>query len=237
MSRVVLLHGFTQTGATWGRVANALAADHEVRCPDLPGHGTSAGVRADLWVAAGAVADHEGRAAYVGYSMGGRLALHIALARPDALTALVLVSATAGIESEDERAARRARDAELADRIEQIGIDTFLDEWLAQPLFAGLPPGARAGRSTDVAGLASSLRLAGTGTQDPLWERLGGIDVPVLVIAGENDPTYVAHAERLASLLPRADLVTISSAGHALPLEVPDRFVAVVRPWLVQHAV
>ena len=218
-------------------MADALATDHDVRCPDLPGHGTSAGVRADLWEAAGVVADHEGRAAYIGYSMGGRLALHIALARPGAVTALVLVSATAGIEREDERAARRARDTELADRIEQIGIDTFLDEWLAQPMFAGLPTGARAGRSTDAAGLASSLRLAGTGTQDPLWERLRSIEVPALVIAGENDPKYVAEAERLASSLPRADLVTISSAGHALPLEVPDRFVDIVRPWLVQHAV
>ena len=217
-------------------MAETLTVDHEVRHPDLPGHGKSARVRADLWEAAGAVADGEGRGAYVGYSMGGRLALHIALARPDVVTALVLVSATAGIEDDAERADRRRRDDELADRVEHIGADAFLDEWLAQPMFVGLAGTARDDRSTDAAGLASSLRLAGTGTQEPLWARLGAIDVPALVIAGENDPKYVGLAERIASALPRADLVIVPSAGHAVPLEAPDELVALLRPWLSQHA-
>lgn len=216
-------------------MAEALSADHEVRCPDLPGHGTNADVRADLWETASAVADKQGRAAYVGYSMGGRLALHLALSRAEVVTALVLVSASAGIEGDEDRAARRARDGELADRVEQIGAAAFLDEWLTQPMFAGLPPDARHGRSTDASGLASSLRLAGTGTQDPLWDRLGEVEVPALVIAGENDPKYVGLAERLASTLPKGELVIAPSAGHAIPLEVPDAFVAIVRPWLLQH--
>jgi 2-succinyl-6-hydroxy-2,4-cyclohexadiene-1-carboxylate synthase len=236
MSRVVLLHGFTQTGASWDRIAPVLATDHDVRCPDIAGHGTNADVRVNLWESAGAVADREGRAAYLGYSMGGRLALHIALARPEAVTALVLVSATAGIDSADERAKRRGDDAALADRIEEIGAGAFLDEWLAQPMFAGLPADARAGRSSDASGLASSLRLAGTGSQDPLWERLVEIEKPALVIAGANDQKYVALGERLAATLPEGELIVMPSAGHAVPWEVPDDFVTVVRPWLKQYA-
>src|SRR5690606_23536537 len=115
--------------------------------------------------------DAAGPATYVGYSMGGRLALHLALARPDLVRRLVLIGATGGIDDEDDRAARRAADERLAAHLEQVGVATFVDEWLAQPLFAGLSPtaAARDERLANTAeGLASSLRLAGTGTQEPL---------------------------------------------------------------------
>jgi 2-succinyl-6-hydroxy-2,4-cyclohexadiene-1-carboxylate synthase len=232
MSRLILLHGFTQTGASWGHVADELGAS----CPDLPGHGSRADVRADLWESALLLADAEGAGIYAGYSMGGRVAVHVALARPELVDGLVLISTTAGIEDEAERAARRASDDALAAHAEEIGIDAFLDEWLAQPMFAGLPPSARTGRSTDVHGLASSLRLAGTGKQESLWPRLSEIDVPVLVIAGERDAKYVAIAERLAAGLPRAELALVPSAGHTVHLEAREAFLAVLRPWLATHA-
>jgi 2-succinyl-6-hydroxy-2,4-cyclohexadiene-1-carboxylate synthase len=231
MSRLILLHGFTQTGASWGRVGTSLDAS----CPDLPGHGTRSTVRADLWQSADLVAGAEGAGVYAGYSMGGRLALHIALSRPDVVEGLVLVSATAGIDDATERAARRASDDALADHIEAIGADAFLAEWLAQPLFAGLPTDARAGRSTDAAGLASSLRLCGTGRQEPLWARLHDITVPALVLAGERDSKYVELAERLVHDLPRAELTVIADAGHAVHLEQPDAFTIAVRDWLARH--
>ena len=172
-----------------------------------PGHGGSAAVRADLGAAAALLGATAGEATYVGYSMGGRLCLHLALARPDLVERLVLVSTTAGIEDPDDRAARRAADERLATSLEHDGLDAFLHRWVAQPLFATLPdPGLEDRRRNDVAGLASSLRLAGTGTQEPLWDRLPALTMPVLVVAGALDATFVAAAERMAALIPGATL-------------------------------
>jgi 2-succinyl-6-hydroxy-2,4-cyclohexadiene-1-carboxylate synthase len=210
MSRLVLLHGFTQTGGSWATV------ELEAVRPDLP--------PLPLWDAAAAIAPL-GPATFVGYSMGGRIALHLALAHRPAVERLVLVSTTAGIDDADERAARRAADDALADRAEAIGAEAFVREWLAQPMFAGVPPVAR---STDAAAMAKALRLAGTGTQEPLWARLGELTMPVLVVAGERDAKYVALAERLVEGLPDADLAVVAGAGHAVPFEQPRQFAALV---------
>ena len=236
MSRVVLVHGFTQTGASWRPVAERLRARHGVVCPDAPGHGRAAGVTADLWAGARHLGSQGGRGAYVGYSMGGRLALHLALAEPALVTALVLVSATAGIDDPADRAERVAADQALAARIEAVGVERFLDEWLAQPMFAGLPAEGRAGRSHDADGLASSLRLAGTGAQEPLWSRLGELAMPALVVVGERDAKFRALGERLRDGIPGATLAVVPGAGHTVHLEQPDAFLAVLEPWLDEHA-
>lgn len=237
--RLALLHGFTQDRRCWGPVAAALAADHEVVRVDAPGHGGSSAVRADLPAGAEMVVATVGRAAYLGYSMGGRLALHAALAAPHQVAALVLVGATGGIDDPGERAARVAQDEQLARRLEGEGLEAFLDHWLSLPLFAGLDPqaGGRAARlENTVDGLASSLRLAGTGSQEPLWDRLGGLAMPVLVTAGERDAKFRALGERLvASIGANASLAVVPSAGHAAHLERPDDFLGIVRPWLARH--
>jgi 2-succinyl-6-hydroxy-2,4-cyclohexadiene-1-carboxylate synthase len=237
--RLALVHGFTQDRRCWGPVAADLATDHEVVRLDAPGHGGSSGVRADLPTAADLVVATAGRATYLGYSMGGRICLHAALARPDAVEALVLVGATGGIDDPAARAARVAADEALARRLEADGLDAFLDHWLSLPLFAGLPAGA-AGREArlgnDVAGLAASLRLAGTGTQEPLWDRLGRLDMPVLVTAGAEDAKFATAAERLVACIgDNATLALIPAAGHTAHLEQPGAFLAVVRPWLERH--
>lgn len=235
--RLVLVHGFTQTRRSWDPLLPALA-EHEVVAIDAPGHGDANDVELGLveggaWVAAAA-----GAGTYVGYSMGGRLCLHAALAAPDAVRGLVLISATGGIDDDEERAARRAADNALADRIESIGVGPFVDEWLAQPLFAGLRR-ERTGRDdrlrNTAAGLASSLRLAGTGTQQPLWDRLVSLTIPVLVVAGAEDAKFVKLGERLASTIPGADLVIVAGAGHTVHLEQPERFLHVLKPWLREH--
>ena len=169
--------GSPRPGGRGTALAADLADDHEVVAVDAPGHGGSADVRADLVAGAALLGATGGRATYVGYSMGGRLCLHLAVARPDLVERLVLVSATAGIDDPIERAERRAADEALAASIERDGVDAFLARWVAQPLFAGLAdPGLDDRRRNTVAGLASSLRLAGTGTQEPLWDRLRGAD-------------------------------------------------------------
>ena len=241
MARVVLLHGFTQTGASWGRVAAALRADgHEVSAPDLPGHAGTPPL--SLPDSADALADRFGEAAYVGYSMGGRLALHLALRRPSVVTRLALVGATAGLDDARERNARRHADELLAGRLEALGVERFVEEWLAQPMFERLPTDAAdvAARLTSSAdGLAGALRLGGTGAQEPLWDRLpelGVVGLPVLVLAGELDGKFKVLARRLADAIgPTARVDWVPGAGHAAHLEQPDAFLALVRPFLRAH--
>ena len=236
--RLVLVHGFTQTGRSWSPVATELARDRRVVLVDAPGHGASALTRADLQDGAQLLGVAGGEAVYVGYSMGGRLALHLAVARPDLVRALVLVGATAGIEDDDERAARREADARLADEIERDGVDAFLTRWLAQPLFASLPRDEAAideRRRNTAAGLASSLRLAGAGTQQPLWSVLPRLAMPVLVVAGDRDAKYVSLGHRLAmGIGENARFAAVPDAGHAAHLEQPARFVTLLREWLAE---
>jgi 2-succinyl-6-hydroxy-2,4-cyclohexadiene-1-carboxylate synthase len=237
--RLVLVHGFTQTGRSWRPVAEDLARDHEVVLLDAPGHGGSADVAVGLADGAGLLAEAaDGPGAWIGYSMGARWSLHVALQRPEAVTGLVLLGGTAGIEDDGERAERRRRDLDTADRLTAVGVDRFLDEWLAQPLFAGLAPDRSAledRRRNTVEGLRSSLELAGTGAQAPLWGRLRELAVPVLAVAGDADVPYAARAERIASLVPAGEAARVPGAGHAAHLERPEAFLAVVRPWLAAN--
>lgn len=234
--RLNLVHGFTQTSACWGPLPADLADTAEVIGLDAPGHGRASHERADLDEGAASLGGQGGTAAWLGYSMGGRYCLHLALAEPDRVERLVLVSTTAGIDDPGGRAARRATDEALAIRLEEVGVDAFLDEWLALPLFAGLPHEARcleARRTNTVEGLASSLRRAGTGSQRPLWDRLHELAMPVLVVAGADDPKFAALAQRLVQGIGhRATLAIVDGAGHTVHLEQPGEFVEVVRRWL-----
>jgi 2-succinyl-6-hydroxy-2,4-cyclohexadiene-1-carboxylate synthase len=198
-------------------------------------------VIADLEAGALALGETGGPATYVGYSMGGRLALHLALARPDLVRRLVLIGATGGIDDDEDRLARRAADEALADHLEQIGVEAFVDEWLAQPLFAGLTPAAAAREQrleNTAEGLAGSLRTAGTGTQTPLWDRLSRIDVPVLVLAGVDDAKFSAVAGRLGrSIGPNATVALVPRSGHTAQLENPADTASIIRRWLRAHPV
>jgi 2-succinyl-6-hydroxy-2,4-cyclohexadiene-1-carboxylate synthase len=235
---VVLVHGFTQSAGAWQGLAERLAIGQRVIGVDAPGHGRSAAVRADLWESAAQLGQAGGAATYVGYSMGGRMVLHLALARPDLVRRLVLISTTAGIEDEAQRAQRRASDEEIATRIERDGVATFVRWWLERPIFATLPPEAAAVDSRlggTVKGLASSLRLAGTGTQQPAWDRLGELDMPVLVMAGALDQPYCQRAERMAAAIgANAELAVIPDAGHACHLEAREAWLGVIEPWLAR---
>jgi 2-succinyl-6-hydroxy-2,4-cyclohexadiene-1-carboxylate synthase len=222
---VVWLHGFTQTRESAHQFRTILAGSHEVWTLDLPGHGDAAGVRASLSEAADLVADALGPdpVDLAGYSFGARVALHVALRHPGRLRRLVVLGATRGIKDDAERAARRASDEALAARLEEIGVDRFLDEWLAQPLFArlGADEAERAARSRDGAGLAATLRTMGTGTQAWLGERLGEIDVPTLCLAGALDAKFSTEAGAIAVGVRDGRAATVPDAGHAAHLERP----------------
>jgi 2-succinyl-6-hydroxy-2,4-cyclohexadiene-1-carboxylate synthase len=237
--RVVLVHGFTQTLASWKAVGERLAGRFEVVRVDLPGHGGSGGVRVGFEEAAGLVGEAGGVGAYMGYSLGGRLCLRLALDRPDLVPALVLIGASPGIGDPGGRAERREADEALARRIERDGVAAFLDGWLAGPLFASLPEVA-AGRGERLAntaeGLAYALRRLGTGAQEPLWGRLGGLAPPVLLVAGEHDAKFAGTAREMAAAIgPSAEVALVPGAGHAVHLERPAATAVLVEEFLA-HA-
>ncbi len=238
-SRVVLAHGFTQTARSWEGFAGLLGArlpEVDVIAVDLPGHASATEVQAgDLWSSAEHLVRNGGRGMYVGYSMGGRVALHAAIARPEFVDRMVLIGATAGIDDDKERDARRSADERLADHIEAVGVESFIDEWLAKPLFADL--GTESAQRDDrlrntAAGLATSLRTTGTGTQESLWARLGEIQVPTLVLAGTHDTKFTELGRRLSSSIPDATFVAIDEAGHSVHLEQPEATVEAIVDWL-----
>lgn len=177
----------------------------------------------------------------VGYSMGGRLALHAALRRPmPELGALVPVGASAGIEDEGERAARRGADEDLAAWIEAQPIAAVVRRWERQPVFASQPKALvaaqRRGRlSHDPVQLAMLLRTAGQGACPPLWERLAELRAPLLAVAGERDERYVAAARRMATLAPRGRAAVVPGAGHAPQLEAPEATAALLLDLLDEH--
>jgi 2-succinyl-6-hydroxy-2,4-cyclohexadiene-1-carboxylate synthase len=221
---VVLVHGFTQTVRSWDGVAERLLRHgRRVVRVDLPGHGGSAGVRLGFAEAAAAVGQAGGPGAYVGYSLGGRLCLRLALDRPEVVAALVLIGASPGLGEPSEREARRRADEALAREVEAEGTEAFLDRWLDQPLFAGLRPAPAelaARRANPPEGLASALRLLGTGVQEPLWDRLDGLAVPTLLVAGAEDPKFASLAARMAEAVgPSARVAIVPAAGHATHLQ------------------
>ena len=239
---LALVHGFTQTGRSWGAIAARLSRSRPVLLVDAPGHGGSGHLRLGLWDTGRALLDTVGDADLLGYSMGGRICLHAALLEPSSRRRLVLVGATAGIADGGARARRRADDLRLAETIEargDAGLPDFLERWLANPLFAGLGPeaaGMGARLENHAAGLASSLRLCGTGAQEPLDAQLGELAMPVLLVVGEHDAKFRAEADRLAACLGRAEIATIPGAGHACHLEQPDAFLGAVEGWLAATA-
>lgn len=237
---VVLVHGFTQNRRCWGIEAADLARDHQVVRLDAPGHGRSAGVAADLVEGGALVAAAGGTATYLGYSMGARLCLHAALSAPTSVRGLVLIGGTAGIEDPAERAARREQDLCTAEAIETEGVAAFVESWLAQPIFTHLPSEVafvEERRESTVAGLVSSITLAGTGSQAPLWDQLQTLRMPVLVVAGALDDKFSALGARMAATIgDNATFATVPDAGHAAHLERPSAFLAILRPWLSHHA-
>lgn len=245
-SAVVWLHGFMGSSADWQPILNRLDVPMRAIAVDAPGHGGSVGLPEDAYTMAEAsqrlidVLDREGvdKAALVGYSMGGRWALYVALHHPERVRALVLESASPGLKTAAERTARRTIDADRARRIE-ADLPAFLADWYRMPLFASLQrhPGLvelmiTTRRHNDPRELARSLRGMGTGQQPSLWERLGGLRVHTLALAGELDAAYVDRARQMAARSARVQMAVVPEAGHNVHAEQPDAFAEQLRSFL-----
>ena len=232
----VWLHGFTQTRNSARPFRSILAGSYELWTLDLPGHGDAASDTSSLNEIADAVArvlPHE-PLALGGYSFGARVAMHVALRHGNQLNRLVLLGGSRGLLNPTERDQRRQRDEHLAARLELIGTTKFLEEWLAQPLFTtlSLDEVERAARSSDAAGLASSLRHAGTGTQNWLGDVLGDVECPTLALSGSRDSKFAREAEAIARAVRHGTYDLIADAGHAAHVERPERTAARIAKFL-----
>ncbi len=251
---VLLLHGFSGDAESMASVSEGLRDRYRVFRLELVGHGGS-DVPAALAAYAMSACVRQLRAAaraleltrphLLGYSMGGRAALAAAVSAPGDFSSLVLIGATAGIADAALRAQRIRSDRALADRIEAGGIELFVDEWMALPLFAsqarlgaGALERARAQRlRNSPRGLANSLRGMGAGAQTPLLELLSTLVLPILLVVGEEDEKFKGIAADLVSTLPDAQIAILPQAGHAAHLEAPDEFHRVVCRFLVENPI
>lgn len=233
---LLLLHGFTGSGEAWEPTAARIASR---RCivPDLPGHGgTDAAEPEEEWSLKRAadmliaLMDQVGAGSFAlaGYSMGGRLALQVAVRHTTRVERLVLVGASAGIESEEGRRQRVEADAEVARLLEERGIEAFVDYWESLPLFAGGAQDAetrermrRIRLANDPRRLAGALRAFGTGAQATLQPYLPDLMTPTLLVAGERDAKYRAIAYAMAAEIPRARVAIVAGAGHSVPIDAP----------------
>jgi 2-succinyl-6-hydroxy-2,4-cyclohexadiene-1-carboxylate synthase len=250
---LVLLHGFTGSHRGWDGLLAELPAGVDVIAIDLPGHGDSdfgsdaaafSMERTARAIASALDAESVSAATFVGYSMGGRLALYFALTFADRVRRLVLESTSAGLANASERAARRSDDEDLASYVLECGIEAFVRRWERSPVLAGerrLPEPLRrelhAHRmACSAAGLAASLRGMGTGTQPWLGERLAEISVPVLVVAGGNDEKFTSIARSMAAHVPRAELRVVADAGHNVHLERPAVFAGLLEEFMTANS-
>jgi len=235
MNTIVSLHGFTGESADFTPLREALASDVPFNAPDLPGHGSRRHLRdlrdysIEAHLALISEAATSPQITLLGYSLGGRLALHWALAHPERIARLILVGASPGLATAAERAERRLGDATLADFIRTRGLDAFFKYWHNQTFFQPLlklpaerlRPIMDRRHGNDPEGLALSLDNVGTGTLPSLWPRLKELRCPVDLVTGEHDEKFTRLALEMGAHLPKARLSVIEGAGHTVHLERP----------------
>ncbi len=224
----VFLHGFLGSSAEFDPIAARL--DDRALMIDLPGHGeTRFSEPYTMTNTAAAIINlldqlEIDRAHLVGYSMGGRLALYLALNHPERFPASVIESGSPGLKTEQERSERIKRDRKLANQIE-TDFNQFLIDWYNQPLFQSIKAHPnfeqmlKERSHNNPIELARSLREMGTGMQPSLWEKLKLHHNPLLLIVGECDHKFVALNQEMASLCETAEIAIAPDAGHNVHFE------------------
>ncbi len=247
---ILLLHGFTGDCTTWNETIASLTDRYQCVAVDLLGHGKSScpvdAARYDIQLLARDLKElmHElsfERFHVLGYSMGGRLALTMAVLYPDVVKSLIIESASPGLKTEEERAARRAADEKLATKIEAEGMEPFIDFWTNIPLFATqkrLPFAKqeairRQRLQNHVVGLSGSLKGMGTGSQPSWWTELSALTMPVLLVTGTLDEKFTDIANEMKKQLPQAVWKEVSGKGHAIHVEDSAEFGTIIREFLL----
>ncbi len=244
---LLFLHGFLGTGADWLELCERFGAAAYCILPDLPGHGATAVDETEPVNFDTTAQDfvsllrqlNLGQVVCIGYSMGGRIVLYTALKYPEYFAALILESASAGLDDESQREGRVALDEKRASTLENEGLERFVDTWYDQSLFASLKsfPNKllslkQSRMSHNPRGLARALRGLSLGRQPPLWESLSQLALPVLLLSGALDHKFSGIARQIATQMPSAQWNVMAHAGHNIHLEQPEAFHAAVSKFL-----
>ncbi|MDM8529743.1 2-succinyl-6-hydroxy-2,4-cyclohexadiene-1-carboxylate synthase [Anaerolineales bacterium HSG25] len=251
MPPIIFLHGFMGQGKDWQPIAESLAERYCCLWPDLPGHGKHVDWLPDrsfdfATIAAELVAWLDSQnlpsVTLVGYSMGGRIALHIACHYPERIARLVLENANPGLNDEIARQQRVEWDQARAKELIELGLESFLERWYDMPLFDSLHRRPelltrlkQSRRHNDARWLAKIISDLSPGRQISLWEQLPCLSLPVLLVGGALDSKYVDILTRIQSKLPRAELKIIANAGHNVHLEQPTLFINHLTRFLTQR--
>lgn len=242
---MVFLHGFTGDTTTWSRITDQLSTRYRCISIDLIGHGRTESPEDPSRYAMDHVSNdldsilsalEVDQAILIGYSMGGRTALHFSMRYPQKVKTLILESASPGLKTSEERVERRNKDNSLADRIMREGMEAFVEFWEEIPLFASqkrLTDDERAGirkqrLSQSPLGLSNSLKGMGTGAQISWWDKLGELSFPVHLLVGGLDQKFLHIAEEMKKINPDFEIVTISNTGHAIHVEEPRKFGTII---------
>lgn len=242
---VLFLHGFTGSSNTWHNIESILSCCAVM--PDLSGHGQTTSLSENIESEAAAMKNLMNEAGFdsfhlIGYSMGGRLALALALLYPDSVRSLVLESASPGLKTEKARKARRASDELLAQKIEQEGVEAFVDFWENIPMFQTqkmLPESIRRGIREErlnqtTKGLAASLRFMGTGAQPSYWNKLNELVMPVLLLTGTLDRKFTEIACEMKKAIPFCEWIQFDGAGHAIHVEQREKFGTMIKTFMLK---
>jgi 2-succinyl-6-hydroxy-2,4-cyclohexadiene-1-carboxylate synthase len=242
--QIVLIHGFTQNAASYRGLSETLFSPYELHIAELPGHGDKEPLvpGQDSRDVALEISSFYGKSVYVGYSMGARIALRIALEHPGSVAGLVLISATAGIQDQDERLQRRLDDERLAKHIREVPVEVFIKEWLAGPLFAHLTPeetGLKERCQNNGDKMASALLALGQGNEEPMWDLLPNLaknNIPVLILVGANDEKYVEIGRRLHKKIGAiSQLDIIDNCGHSVLAEQPIKAAELIMSFIAKY--
>ena len=245
---VVFLHGFMGSSRDWDEVVEELSGTCYCMAIDLPGHGRSLDFTdRNTYTLTGAArgivqvmkqADLLS-ATIIGYSMGGRLALYLAIQYGYLCTSLVIESATPGIRGNDERVRRKELDEKLAEELRQGQFEDFLRRWYGQPIFRSLAEVPEKLEEVlkqrifnEPEELAKALCGMSVGAQAPLWQHLADLAMPVLLLAGEYDRKYVDIVGAMGELLPHAAVEIVPGTGHNVHVENPSGVAARIKRFL-----
>lgn len=245
---LVLLHGFMGSLQDWKEeIIPVLSKDYFCIALDLPGHGKTETERKDEYrmdrCAANITALMDilsvSQAHIVGYSMGGRLALYMAVHFSGRVGRVVIESGSPGLRSEADRRARMEQDGKLKEKIRGMSMERFLEDWYQQPLFATMDKASARYKSmvqrrlrNDPQRLGLSLEYMGTGVQPSLWDKLDKIRSPLLLMTGEHDEKFRQVASEMAGLCPTATLAVVRGAGHCVHFDNPTEYIEQVSLFL-----
>ncbi len=249
---VIFLHGFTGSSGEWEPFFEKLHPGFTPVAVDLIGHGNSSSPENISFYTAESIIDQIlkvlnslkfDKVVLVGYSLGGRVALSFAVRFPQKVKKLILESTTAGIEDPREKEKRILSDLQLSEFILEKGIAVFVDYWLSLPLFDSLKKIPEENykllklsklRNNPV-GLANMLKGFGTGEMPDLWNKLNGLNLPVLLISGSLDKKFTALNQKMKKLLPSAKHKIIEGAGHNVHIEKSEDFIILVNQFLSKN--